>query len=215
MPFLDDIVNVINTAWKNSLPAYIPVGMESRFNGIAETIIETFDDGNKIKKYPAIINLNGDAIIDDTRYSMIDIDDEFGLSIYHRVESIANSQSKVGFGDVPSDMVELANMAVIVIAFRNKSNIVAHQFEAFLKDNMPYGDKHRKDGKTIQTTDIKPGNSNFDKIQLLSREYTEVEVNYPELVLFEMLRNFIKLFFNQLNLDKCLTHQLTIHAMIH
>ena len=195
MPFLDNIVSLINTAWESNLPAYIPNNMQSRFNGIAETVIEPLDDGNRTKKYPAIIESTGDAIVDETRYSMIDIDDEYGLSIYHRVESIANSQSKQGFGDTPGDMVEVANMAVLVIAFRNKSNIVAHQFEAFLKDTMPIGDKHRIDNKVVQTTDIKPGNSNFDKMQLLSREFTEVEVNYPELVFFEMkytLRNVWK-----------------------
>ncbi len=187
MPFLDEIVNVINEAWESNLPSYIPNDMQSRFNGIVETVIEPTEDGNKVKKYPAIVNLSGDAVVDENRYSMIDIDDEFGLSIYHRVESIVNTQQlKQGFGDYASDMVELANMASIVVAFRDKSNIIAHQFEAYLKDILPNRYKHSKNGKVIQTTVIMPGNSNFDKIQLLQREYSEVEVNYPELVFFEM-----------------------------
>jgi hypothetical protein len=194
MPFLDEIVQVINTAWESNLPSYVPDTMESRFNGIAETVIEPTSE-EKYKKYPAVIDINGDAIVDGTRYSMIDVDDDFGLSIYHRLESIANSQTKNGFGDTPGDMVETANMAALVIAFRNKSNIIAHQFEAFLKDTIPVGYKHHKNNKIVQTTDIKVGNSNFDKMQLLTREFVGVEVNYPELVFFEMkytLRNVWK-----------------------
>ena len=40
MPFLDEIVNVINEAWESNLPSYIPNDMQSRFNGIVETVIE-------------------------------------------------------------------------------------------------------------------------------------------------------------------------------
>ncbi len=188
MPFLDEIVTQLNTNWKDNLPSYIPEGMQSRFCGIAETIIEPIEtsQGERIKKYPAIVGLDGDAVVDETRNGMIDIDDDYALNIYHRIESIANSSTKQGFGDTIGDMQEIANMGLMVIAFRNKSNIVAHKFEAFLKDSLPVTTKITIDGSTVQTSIFKIGNSSFDKLQLLAREYAEVEVNYPELVVFEM-----------------------------
>lgn len=181
MPFLDELVTSLNNVWKSKLPSDIKL----RLNGIVETVLEV-DQNERTKKFPAVIDNNGDAVVDENRYSMIDIDDDYKISIYHRLESITNSTAKQGFGDDPGNSIEVANMAVIVIAFRNGTGIIPHKLEALLKDTIPYKFRKMVNGKEVQQSVFKVGNSNFDKLQLLNREYSEVEINYPDLIMFEM-----------------------------
>jgi|GEM_PF-5929817 len=188
MPFLNEITESLNNHWQSKLSEKLSENVQVRFFGIAETIVEPFDttNGQMLKKYPAIINANGDAVIGDNRYSMIDLDDDYALTIYHRLESIANSVSKVGFGDNAGDLIETANLALLAFAFRKDVNYASYDLEAILKDSIPTSQKITKDQKVVQVSKFKVGNSSFDKLQLLAREYAEIEVNFPDLIAFEM-----------------------------
>lgn len=183
MPYLDNIVKSLNDTWLNSSLKFIP---SSKINaaGIAETIIEATpidEDNVKVKRFPGIIDTYGEvqAIIADDCYQVI---------IYHKLEAIVNTViPKTGFGDGQGDQLETANMAVIVMAFRDKVKKPGYILEAALKNASPEKTKITGNtGQHLQSSVFRIGNSSFDKLGLLSREFSEVELNYPNLIVFEM-----------------------------
>jgi hypothetical protein len=156
---------------------------ERKMNGIAEMIITAVENGDNVKtvRFPAMVDNDGEA-------KMIDVDDSYDMIIYHKLESINNSLvAKNGFGDSRGDLLEAANMSLMVYAFRDKIHRTSYWLEAAMKDSMldriPVTNK---DGKVVQTSVIQAGNSSFDKLGLLQREYSEIELNYPNLIVFEL-----------------------------
>lgn len=179
MPFLDKIIENLNKHWQTSSLKFIPKA-KIKVYGIAETTLAASEsEEGKTIKYPSTIDNDGEV-------TMIAIDDTYQLVMYHRLESITNSQAAKGFGDSRGDMLEVANLALIVYAFKDKIRKSAHHLEALLKDAIPEDTKITVDSKVVQTSLFKVGNSSFDKLGLLTREFTEVEVNYPNLIAFEM-----------------------------
>ena len=182
MPFLNKIVEGLNAKWLNSSLKFIPKEKVKCY-GISEAIIDAIiknEDVEKTRRFPAMVDNNGEA-------TMIDVDDSYQIIIYHKLESIANNiLPKQAFGDSQGELQEVANMAIMVIAFRDKIRKPAYWLEAALKDGIPQNMKMSDDsGKQIQLSFIKIGNSSFDKLALLQREFSEVELNYPNLIVFE------------------------------
>jgi hypothetical protein len=178
MPYLDSIVSKINEQTIRSLNFVSPGSI--RAFGIAETIVEPIDE-QRIKRYPAAIDDDGEA-------TMIDFDNYY-ITIYHRLEGIINAIAPVKnqYGDDKS-LTETVNMAMIVLAFRNQIQRTGWQLEATIKDQFLDNTKETdNDGKILQTSMLRVGTSNFDKLILLPREYAEVkfEFQYPELIMFE------------------------------
>lgn len=187
MPFLDNIINGLNDQWIAALEPVITKGKIKAY-GIAESIIDVSTETKATIKYPAIVD-------DDGEGTMIDLDDVYHLIWWHRLESIANTVLPKGFGDAPGDTQETVNMGIVVAAFRDKIRKPGYWIEAVLKDKMPSQSyTSNKAGGRIQRSAYKPGNSNFDKAGLLSREYTQVELNYPNVIFFEMKYQIINNF---------------------
>ncbi len=115
---------------------------------------------------------------------MIEIDDLYSVIVYHKVESITNAQAPVKskWGDGYSN-VEMANMSMIVIAFRDQVRKSPQFLEAAIKDKML---------ETVrvetQKAFLRPGTSSFDKLGILSREYlnASLQLDFPQLIIFEL-----------------------------
>ncbi len=180
MPFLDKIVDRLNKHWLNSSLKFIPEGKVQAL-GIAESFIDVRGENEEEKqvKYPAIVDNDGEV-------KMIDIDDNFYLILYHKIDSITNGQTTKGYGD-QMNVLETANMSLVVFAFINKLRLSSHRLEAILKDSLPENTKITSaDGEFLQRSSFKVANSSFDKLALLQREFSEVELNFSTLIAFEM-----------------------------
>lgn len=199
MPYLDSIVSKINDQIIDSSLNFISSGSIRAF-GIAETIIEPTADPQVFKRYPAEINDDGDA-------TMVDFDNHY-ITLYHKLETIINAPaiSKLQYGD--GDVInESAAMSLIVIAFRDQIRKTAWWLEAVIKDKFLNNVKETNtDGNILQTSTLKVGTSNFDKLNLFAREYAEVkfQFQYPQLILFEM-KYTIQSTYKKGCLDNCVT----------
>ncbi|GEO08774.1 hypothetical protein [Segetibacter aerophilus] len=175
MPFLDETVEILNDRWVNSFNC---IGGEKHAYGIAETILVAKEDNESgaMMRYPGVICNTGEVM-------QISINDQLAIQLYHKIDSITNGiDTKGGFGDEAGRNTEVANMSLIVTAFRNQVLKPAHWIEGILKSILPA----TMDFQAGQTSVVKPGTSSFDKLGLLAREFSEVELNYPEVIFFEM-----------------------------
>lgn len=179
MPFLDEIVTGINEAILQVIPVE---AADCAMHGIAEPMVyvdESEDEKSVVKRYPAIMQDDGEA-------KMITPDDCFKLIVYHKLDSIINGQLKGGYGDSKGDLLETANLSLMVMAFRNGIALKAHELESHIKLNIKDQITIRTEASTVQTSAITFGSSQFDKLPLLQREYSDVELNYQDLIFFEM-----------------------------
>lgn len=183
MPFLDNIVAGINDELKSKVSDKLP--KDVKFYGIAEQILDTELDGPEDnaswieKRYPAVIDNHGEA-------KMIDISDSYPLTIFHRVDNIQNIVSRTGFGDSAGDCNEVANMRMLIIGFRNKVKLSGHNLEALIKDSMSEMITV-KDGYStpMQKSLIRNGTSSFDKLNIIGREYSKIELDLSNLIVIE------------------------------
>lgn len=185
MPYLNNIVNSVNAKIKTSSLKQFPSSKIGAY-GIAETI---FDKGFPteenptpgVKKYPGTINDAGEI-------TMIYPDDTYVCQFFHKVDGIVNTiNPKSSYGDTLGNLIEVANMALIVFALRDKFRAQAWHIEALIKDQFP--DVLTLENATngfIQSSTIRVGNTSFDRFGLLEREYSEVTLNLPNLMVFEM-----------------------------
>lgn len=183
MPFLDKIITDLNSNWVNSFSSVVS-NRKIKTYGISELILEPVEiDENttKTKKYPGVIDA-------DAEVKACEIDDAYHLVWWHRLESITNTVlTKPAFGDKAGDVQETVNMSMIVAGFRNKIRRSPAWVEAVLKDKMQdTGIIKDSTGKIIQRMKFITGNSNFDKLALLNREFSEIELNYADVLLFEL-----------------------------
>lgn len=182
MPYLDKIVDSINIGIMNNSIGFVPRAKVHAW-GIAETILDTRQESeDKIVsiRYPGLID-------DDGEVKMIDVDDNYHVIIYHKVESIVNTiVAKSGYGNSMGNYLETANMSVMFLAFRDKVRKAAWWFEAAIKDQVQETVKLECNNVFLQRSNIRIATSSFDKLGLLQREYSEVELNYPNLIVFEI-----------------------------
>jgi hypothetical protein len=182
MPFLDFIVKNINDEWENKAFNCEPLcDCRILFKSIAETIIDTQQaEQNILTTYPGIADEKGEV-------EMLEVNDKYDLLLYHKLETILNSTVPgKSFGN-DFALLEVANMAVMIIAWRNKIKRQAYELEAILKQTLlSTVNKLNDENKTVQKSRIYPGFSTFDKTGLLQREFTRVELNFPELIIFEL-----------------------------
>jgi len=144
--------------------------------GIAETMYAQQQGEEAPMRYPATVG-------NDAEVMAIDVNDSYPITIYHKLDSIVNGFSKINsFGDSYGNETEVVNMSLMVWAWRSKVLRPAYWLENFLKDSMPVSSK----SPNIQITNYRVGNSTFDKVALIGREYSAVDVNYPDLMVFEM-----------------------------
>jgi hypothetical protein len=183
MPYLDNIVFQLNSSIVSSLN-FIKADRIQTF-GIAETIIDVQNDETtgqpKTIRYPAIINDDGDA-------TMITPDDKYSLMLYHRLETVVNSvvPPKQSFGR-SVQISEVNNLSIIVFAFRNKVRRTSYWLEAAMKNKFPDTIKVTDNAsKLLSQANVRLATSNFDKLSLLQREYSEINLNYSQLSMFEM-----------------------------
>jgi hypothetical protein len=181
MPFLNNITESINGIILSSTG--IPVADAKLFD-ISEVMIEAGnnDEGNAlVYRYPSVIDMYGEV-------TRIIIDDGYALIAYHKVENVANGiDQKSGYGNSRGNIVEVANMALMVYAFRRKVKREAWWIEAMIKDKLPDTlNISDRQGKLLQRSVVRPVMTSYDKLGLLQREYTEVQLNYPDLMVFEM-----------------------------
>lgn len=183
MPYLDKIVNSINDVIINTSLRGIPPAKIKAY-GIVETMLEARenDKGETVTiRYPGLIDNDGEV-------NMIDIDDGYYVILYHKVESMLNGiAAKSAYGDSVGNLLETANMSMVVFAFRNTARKPAWWFEAAIKDQVREKMKlNSNEGVLLQSSNIRIGNSSFDKLSLLQREYSEIELNYPNLIAIEI-----------------------------
>lgn len=177
MPYLNRVVCELNEKLIKEAFSFLPAGTIKAY-GLTESVIEAEEDNTK--KYPAAIDDNGEA-------TMIDIDDLYSLMMYHKLDSITNSTEKLAMGDGQGNPVESANMALIVFAFRDKVKCGVDMLEAVIKDKLPdvRANIRNNTGALLQNSIFRAGNSTFDKITLLGREYSSIPL-LPELLVFEL-----------------------------
>jgi hypothetical protein len=183
MPYLDKIVSTINQGIINdSLKGIAPAKINACC--IAETMLDVREDetGKTVNlRYPALIDNDGEV-------TMIMVDDSYDIIFYHKVETITNALApKSSYGDSYGNLLETANMSLIVMAFRNKVRKPAWWFESAIKDQAKDTIKlNTAENIFLQRSVIRFGNSSFDKLSLLQREYSEVALNYPNIIVLEL-----------------------------
>lgn len=153
-------------------------------NCIAETMLDVRlnDKEESVTiRYPAIVDNDGEV-------RMIDIDDGYSIILYHKVEGIVNSMvARKGYGDESGGQLETANMSLMLFAWRNKIRRPAWWFEAVIKDQVFETMKlETRDLGVLQRSKVIIGNSSFDKLSILQREFSEIELNYPNLIAIEI-----------------------------
>jgi len=127
-------------------------------------------------QYPGIVDMTGEV-------EMIQVNDKVDFLVYHKLETIANNVLPgKGFGNETGGTQEVTGMAALVISWKSKIRMEAHEMEALLKDNLPH-DTIKING---QQSKVFAGITTFDKLSLLQREFTRIELNYPDLIFFEM-----------------------------
>lgn len=170
MPFLDQIVKGLNDTWKRPLLRFGKI----RMFGISEVI---YEPSEQQKRYPAMIDEFGEG-------QMIDPNDDFSLTIYHKLDSITNTIVTADtYGRAKGLQKEVANMTLMCISFRTQVLKPSYWIENVIKDALP----DRSEMTNGIVTNYFAGNSGFDKSALLLREYSDrVELRYPDLQVFEM-----------------------------
>ncbi len=183
MPYLDKIVEAVNQGIINTSLNGIPPAMIKAY-GISETMLDVRENDKSEAitiRYPSIIDNDGEV-------TMLNPDDGYAIMIYHKAESIVNGiVTKSSYGDSQGNLLETANMSLMLMAFRNKVRRPAWWFEAAVKDQMRETMTLRSAQNVfLQRSSLKIGNSSFDKLSLLQREYSEIELNYPNLIVIEI-----------------------------
>ncbi len=173
MPFLDNIVSQLNDKIITSSLNFITAGKIKSY-GISEPMIVVQED--KVIQYPAIVDSDGEA-------TMIEVDDIYNVIMYHKLESIVNGiMPKTNYGGI-HDMSEVASMALMIVAFRDKVRRTSYWLEGAIKDQ--FHDIMKVAG--LQRSTLRIGNSNFDKLALFGREYGAIDLDkYPQLIIFEL-----------------------------
>jgi hypothetical protein len=181
MPFLENIVESINSKIKDGPLKCFPANKVMTY-GITESILDASNqEGQRPIRYPITVDDKGEG-------RQVAVNDLFDITIYHKLESITTTlDPRKGFGDSHGTFFEIANLAMMVLAFRDKTGKTASWLEMAIKDSMPniYRLVDKQDRK-LQDSFLQPTQSNFDKPSLLSREYSDVVLNYPSLVVFEI-----------------------------
>lgn len=185
MPFLDQVITSLNTAWNTNVFGCDQFdGLGVTLNGLAEPILDTSDkeEGQpRLTKFPGLINYSGEV-------EMIDVNDQKGVIIYHRLESITSqTTSKPAYGDTPDMPLEVINLSAIVIFWRSMLLKPAYWLEDALRDKMPEIVKiSDTSGGVLQRSRVKAITSIFDTLGTMAKEYSNIEINYPDLAAFEM-----------------------------
>ena len=183
MPFLNNITKNIDALLNTKVLCNIPVS-KIKNCGIAETVVDWKDlDGNGEQvKFPAFVNNNAEAV-------MIIPNDNFHLITYHKINSIQTTLvAKKAFGDDLGDLKETVSMNLMVLYFIDKIQQPAYQIDALFRDAMPkfLMIKNKSNTAILQQSYMQPTVSNFDKINLLNREWTGIELSYINIQFFEL-----------------------------
>lgn len=182
MPWLDKTIALLNDSLVQNALCFTTPGKVAAY-GICETMLkEVNGDGTSSQvRYPAMVD-------DDGEGQMVEVDDIYDVILYHRVDSITNGISRTGFGDSPGDPVETANCVLTLFFFRKKVKKTAQQLEAAVKDKFPdtWFVVNDDNGSPVQSSQFIVGNSSFNKLSILEKEYPQVILNYPDLSLFQM-----------------------------
>jgi hypothetical protein len=172
MRLLEKQVDELNEAIVSSL-VFVPSGKVKAY-GLAETMLNpvVLEDGSvKVQRFPVTIDNDGEV-------DRVEVDDIYAVIMYHKLESTSNSIApKTNYGRT-TDLFEQQNISLVVIAFRDQVQQPGYVLESIIKN---YFLDKLEDGAAVRI-----GNSNFDKLSLLQREFSEVELNYAHLIIFEL-----------------------------
>lgn len=183
MPFLNNAIVTLNQQLIAQALCFVPSGSIAAY-GICETMLKVVDaDGaESTMRYPAVIDDDGEA-------TMVDIDDVHSIIFYHRLDTIQNSTVRQSFGDGQGDFLETANLTLTLFAFRDKVRKTVWEIEAIIKDRFPNNRITLTDqasGTWLQSSVFRVGNTSFDKLTILQKEYTSVALNYPNVMAMQM-----------------------------
>lgn len=181
MPFLNETVKLLNEKIMATLCFTTPQRIQCF--GIVETIVKPVgtEEQAMLIRIPAFIDDEGEA------HEVVP-EDMFDLTLYHRIDNITNTLTKVGYGDSQGDIIETANMTLTVFAYRTRVRKPAQDIEAIIKDRFPDAAILLQDeqGNYVQKSVVRIGNSLFDRLAIEQKEYSNLSMDYPELSSFQM-----------------------------
>lgn len=168
MPYLDKVVNHINTRLNAEVLMKSSKFAGSKLHGIAFTIPEISSAGTKW--LPAVVDESGEmcTVVPDDRYP---------VRIYHRVNSASPQGANVSqYGDGLKMLSDSYNCSMIVHGFRDKIKMDVYALEALLISAMPseLSAAMKSDYKVKQCT-IRIQERQYDPFKLWVDEYRSLD----------------------------------------
>jgi hypothetical protein len=184
MPFLDDIVKIINTGLKANALSDTRFAAGQLF-GIATPVAREKVGSAQRETLPCIYSA------DEPVY--IGIDDTYPLIIYHRLlrNTTRPAPAAQQFGDGQKFVQGNATLAMIVYADRLKIELSPDQLEALIiagtQDEIP---KASYPSKGFSSMLVIPVETNFNSAAVFAQEYTNASFFLkPESILFQITYN--------------------------
>jgi hypothetical protein len=184
MPFLDDIVKLINTGLKANALSDARFAAGQLF-GIATPVVREKLSGGQRETLPCIYDA------DEPQY--IGIDDSYPIMIYHRLlrNTTRPAPAAQQFGDGQKFVQGNATLAMIVYADRLKIKMSPDALEALIavgtQDEIP---KTSYPSKGFSSMLVIPVETNFNTPAVFAQEYPNASFFLkPESILFQITYN--------------------------
>jgi len=171
MPFLDKQVEILNTKLVGALFSH------QRFSGgvihgLAEKVVESRDEAADVQ-YPAVYNNQDEP-------EKVLLDDTYPLIVYHRALSVDTERFLIEFGDDPKEVLQTANMVMIVTGKRGVLKMSGSKFLGLLILALPTNiEKAALAGSFLDTLTVDFGGSELEPLTVFGEEYTGVDFRIP------------------------------------
>lgn len=178
MPYVEDIVCLINSHYKDAVFTGAPYAISS-FYGITQPVTRRSEDKTDI--VPAV--MSGDE------FKYVGPDDDTNLIIYHKLNGNAYSNiSGTGYGRSQGFEKCVSDCSMVVFGMRFKLGVSQHQLEQKVNQNLIEKiTKAKLVELKLNTVNINAVSSNMDAAQVFSNEFKNVPYFLSEKhILFEL-----------------------------
>jgi hypothetical protein len=176
MPYLKTIVDFVNGALKEELPA-----SNALVIGIAQQLPRT--NGEKIELLPSYVDNNGEAVY-------VGPDDDYDLIIYHKINSITVSKGNIkdSYGDDNLFDINVARIGMVVFGKRDVLKMSNDDLAIYLHAAMPVAaSKQLLKDLTFRAANINVKDINLNDMQVFMEEFQNMPFFLkPEQFLFKI-----------------------------
>lgn len=157
---INEVLDIINESLKGLAP-------DQKVYGLAQTVIRV--QGQERELLPGVVDKTGEI-------QYVGIDDLYSVIIYHKLNSIASTQTTKGVGDRPGDIQNNYSLSAFVYWDRKKYNKLPDELLLVIQARLPIIVKGLHDTKMLR---IKPTGAITNSLQVFSQEYQGAKFNLP------------------------------------